>query len=114
MLMNINHHYLTAVTTRFEQDPDLVYSFDIIYLTAVTTRFEQDPDLVYGFDIVYLTAVTTRFEQDPGMVYGFGVEGEWLSEYVPSEKAEFYYTKNGTKVASKPSVPPPCSVNDFC
>ena len=32
------------------------------------------------------------------MVYGFGVEGEWLSEYVPSDKAEFYYTKNGTKV----------------
>ena len=70
--------------------------------------------MLLNIDHRYLTAVTTRFEQDPGVVYGFGVEGEWLSEYVPSEKAEFYYTKNGTKVASKPSVPPPRSVNDFC
>ncbi|KAK7485956.1 hypothetical protein BaRGS_00022822 [Batillaria attramentaria] len=41
------------------------------------------------------------FELEPGAVYGFGVEGEWLSEYVPGEKAVYYCTKNGEKMEEK-------------
>ncbi|XP_076445934.1 uncharacterized protein LOC143283637 [Babylonia areolata] len=41
------------------------------------------------------------FELDPGSRFGFGVEGHWLSEYVPSESAVFYFTKNGEKMVEK-------------
>ncbi|XP_070196653.1 uncharacterized protein [Littorina saxatilis] len=48
-----------------------------------------------------------RFELEPHAVFGIGVEGEWLSEYVPAESAEFYFTKNGVKVEAKKSKEKP-------
>lgn len=38
------------------------------------------------------------FQLAAGVRFGFGVEGDWQSEYVPKEDAEFYWTKNGVKV----------------
>jgi hypothetical protein len=34
-------------------------------------------------------------------VVGFGIDGEWESEYVPGNDAEFYFTEDGVKVVSK-------------
>ena len=34
-----------------------------------------------------------------GQKFGFGIEGEWLSEYVPSPSAQFYFIQDGIKVS---------------
>ncbi|KAH3748145.1 hypothetical protein DPMN_182582 [Dreissena polymorpha] len=40
-------------------------------------------------------------EMKEDMTVEFGVEGNWLSEYVPASDAEFYYMKNGVKSSGK-------------
>ena len=43
--------------------------------------------------------IFARFEIETGSkTIGFGIEGDWISEYVPSPDADFYFIENGVKV----------------
>ena len=37
---------------------------------------------------------------EPGSKIGFGIEGEWLSEYVPGPDCKYYFVEGGVKVGN--------------
>ena len=67
--------------------------------------------LIFGEDIVVNLGVQSsrifividfyRFDSvEPGSKIGFGIEGEWLSEYVPGPDCKYYFVEGGVKVGN--------------
>ncbi|PVD34730.1 hypothetical protein C0Q70_06007 [Pomacea canaliculata] len=66
----------------------------VIFDVLMGARFPMESNETNG-------GAVEGFQLAAGVRFGFGVEGDWQSEYVPKEDAEFYWTKNGVKMTEK-------------
>ncbi|CAL1535024.1 unnamed protein product, partial [Lymnaea stagnalis] len=95
----ISHQPISRTNSYFEvqctvSQPETGIVIGAIHDILFSERFPLESKELTG-------GVVEGVEMEENCVYVFGVKGQWISEFVPGEDAEFYMSQNGVELKDK-------------